>query len=154
MAPARQHATAPNVHVLETIVLFNPQRPLCFLSNGTLVGHIWVNCLNTFTSLNECCNKGLLFSPTTKSRQRSMKPLQIKAIFISRHAAVIIIQRQQCWLSWYLIVCASDAVLQVRGKKGLWFKFLVQIPRLMRLTEVFFLLRPDHKPPGLWTPTH
>lgn len=66
-APFRQHATAPNVHVLEPVVLFTPKDPLCFLSNAASVGHIWVNRLNTFTSLNKRFNKALLFCPTTKS---------------------------------------------------------------------------------------
>lgn len=92
MAPARQHATAPNIHVLETIVLFTPQDPLCFLSNGALVGHIWVNRLNSFTSLNERINKALLFLPAPNPKKRWIKPLQIKAIFILGHAAAVITQ--------------------------------------------------------------
>lgn len=90
MAPARQRATAPNIAVLETIVLFTPQDPLCFLSNGALVGHIWVNRLNAFTSLKEHVNKALLFLPAPSPRERLMKPLQIKAILISGHAAAVI----------------------------------------------------------------
>lgn len=73
MAPARQHATAPNIHVLETIVLFTPQDLLCFLSNGALVGHIWVNRLNSFTSLNEHFNKALLFLPAPDPKKEADK---------------------------------------------------------------------------------
>lgn len=62
MAPARHHATAPNIHVFETIVLFTPRDPLCFLSNDALDGHIWVSPLNAFSLiLNERINKAHLF---------------------------------------------------------------------------------------------
>lgn len=68
------HCTQLNVSVFEMIVLFTPQDPLCFLSNGALVRHIWVNRLNSFTSLNEHINKELLFCSVPKVRHRLMKP--------------------------------------------------------------------------------
>ena len=85
MAPARQHVAATNVRAFRKVALFTQPHPLRFLSNGALVGHIWVNRLNTFASMNGCINKALCFLPGPKSIRRLIKPPQIKAIFIPGH---------------------------------------------------------------------
>lgn len=53
------------------------------------------------------------------------------------------------------MILALDSVLYnvvSKKKKMGGLNSLVQIPRLMRPARVF-LLRPDHKPPGLLAPT-
>lgn len=70
-----------------------------FFLMALLPGHIWVNRLNAFTSLNERVNKALLFLPALDPREEDDKTSKSRPVFISGQAAAVIKQCGQCCLS-------------------------------------------------------